>query len=81
MFCIRQILEKKWTYDGTVLKLFIDFEKAHDSFRREVYNILTEYDIRMKLVRLIKTCLNETHSKVCIDKSLSDALPVQNGLK
>jgi hypothetical protein len=26
-------------------------------------------------------CLNETYRKVCIDKSLSNAFPVQNGLK
>jgi len=44
MFCIRQILNKKWEYNGTVHKLFIDFEKAYDSVRREaLYNILTEY--------------------------------------
>jgi len=35
----------------------------------------------MKLVRLIKMCLNETYSKVCIGKNLSDAFPIQNGLK
>jgi hypothetical protein len=29
----------------------------------------------------MKTCLNKTHSKVCIDKNLSDAFPIQNGLK
>jgi len=26
-------------------------------------------------------CLNETCSEVCIDKNLSDAFPIQNGLK
>jgi hypothetical protein len=26
-------------------------------------------------------CLNETYSKLCIDKNLSDAFPIQNGLK
>jgi hypothetical protein len=35
----------------------------------------------MKLVRLIKICLNETYSKVCIGKHLSDSFPIQNGLK
>jgi hypothetical protein len=35
----------------------------------------------MKLVRLIKMCLNETYSKVRIDKHFSDSFPVQNGLK
>jgi hypothetical protein len=35
----------------------------------------------MKLVRLIKMCLNETCSKACIGKHLSDNFPIQNGLK
>ena len=36
MFCIRQILEKKCEYNEAVHQLFIDFEKAYDSVRREV---------------------------------------------
>jgi hypothetical protein len=35
----------------------------------------------MKLVRLIKMCLNETHSKLHTGKNLSDACPIQNSLK
>jgi hypothetical protein len=35
----------------------------------------------MKLVRLIKMCLNETYSEVRIGKHLSDSFPVKNGLK
>jgi hypothetical protein len=35
----------------------------------------------MKLVTLIKMCLNETYSKVHIGKHLSDSFPIQNGLK
>jgi sorting nexin-29 len=36
IFCIRQILDKIWEYNGTVHQLFIDFSKAYDSVRREV---------------------------------------------
>jgi hypothetical protein len=35
----------------------------------------------MKLVRLIKLCLNETYSKVRMCKHLSDNFPTQNDLK
>jgi hypothetical protein len=42
-----------------VHQLFIDFKKAYDSIKREVlYNILLEFSIPKKLVRLIKMCLN-----------------------
>jgi hypothetical protein len=82
IFYIQQVLEKKWEYNGTVHQLFIDFKKASDSIKREVlYNILVEFSIPKKLVRLIKMCLNETYSKVHIGKLLSDKFPIQNGLK
>jgi hypothetical protein len=73
---------KKWEYNETVHQLFIDFKKAYESVRREVlYNILIEFGIPMKLVRLIKMCLNETYGKVCIRKHLSDSVPIKNSLK
>ena len=54
-----------------VHQLFIDFKKAYDSGRREVlFNILIEFGIPMKLVRLIKMCLTETHSTVQAGKHL-----------
>jgi hypothetical protein len=37
IFYIRQILEKKWEYNGTVDQIFIDFKKAYDSVRRKHY--------------------------------------------
>jgi hypothetical protein len=63
-------------------ELFIDLKKAYDSVRKEVlYNILIEFEVPMKLVWLVKMCLNETYSKVRIGKHLSDSFPIQNGLK
>jgi hypothetical protein len=63
VFCTRLILEKKWEYLETVHQLFVDFKKAYDSVRREVlYNILIQFGVPMKLVSLIRMCLNETYS-------------------
>ena len=63
-------------------QLFIDFKKAYDSVRREVlYNILIEFGIPKKLVRLIKMCLIETCSRVRVGKNLCDMFPIRNGLK
>jgi sorting nexin-29 len=73
---------KKWEYNETVHQPFIDFKKAYNSVRKKVlYNILIEFGVPMKLDRLTKMCLNETSSKVCIGKHLSDSIPIQNGLK
>ena len=65
--CIRQTLKKKWEYNEAVHQLLIDFKKVYDSVRREVlYNILNEFGNPMKLVRLIKMCLNEAYSGVWV---------------
>jgi hypothetical protein len=45
-----------------------------------LYNIFKEFGVLMKLVRLIKMCLNDTYSTVYKDKHLSDNFPIQNGL-
>ena len=75
IFCIRQILEKKWEYNEEAHQLFKDFKKAYDSVRREIlYKILIEFGIPRKLVRLIKMSLTETYSRVHVGKNVSDRL-------
>ena len=69
IFCIRQILEKKWEYNEKVNQLFIDFKKAYDSVRREVlYKIILEFGIPSKLVSLIKMSLTEIYGRVRVGK-------------
>ena len=69
-------------YHEAVHQLFIHFKKAYDSVRKKVlYHILIEFGIPMKLVRLIKMCLNEIYSRVRVGKHLSDLFPVRDLLK
>jgi hypothetical protein len=59
IFCIRQILGKKWEYNETVHQLLIDLKRPDHSVRREVlYNTVIEFGVSMKLVTLMKMCLN-----------------------
>ena len=46
-----------------------------------MYNILNEFGIPKKLVRLIIMCLTETYSRVRVGKNLSDKFPIRNGVK
>jgi hypothetical protein len=60
-------------------QLFIDFKEGYHSLRREVfYNILIEFGLSVKLVRLIKLSLNELYIKAHVYKHLSDNFPIQN---
>jgi hypothetical protein len=81
IFCIRQILEKKLEYNEAVHQLFIEFKKAYDSVRREaLHNILIEFGIPKKLVRLIKMSLTETYSRIRVGKKLSEMFPIREML-
>jgi hypothetical protein len=72
-------LKKKWEYNKAVHQLFIDFKKPYDSVRREVLcNMLVQFGIPVKLLRLIKMCLNETYSRVRVGKKLSDMFLIRN---
>ena len=79
---ISQIPEKKWENNEAVHHQLIEFKKAYDSVRRKLlYNILIEFGIPVKLVRLIKMCLNETYSTVQMGKHLFDMFSIINSLK
>jgi hypothetical protein len=68
--------------DSHNLYLTHNLSNVYDSVRREVsYNILVEFGVLMKLVWLIKMCLNKMYSNVRTGKYLPDNFPIQNGLK
>jgi len=59
--------------------------RLQESLRFSQYNILTDISIDfgfpMKLLRLIKVCLNEMCSRVQVGKNLSNMFPIRNDLK
>jgi hypothetical protein len=63
-----------WRKNGSTMRPNLLFDEEGSS-------ILIEFGVLMKLVRLIKMCLNETYSKVRIDKHLSESFHIQNSLK
>ena len=46
-----------------------------------MYNILNEFGIPMKLLKLIKMGLTEMYSRIRVGKNLSDIFTITNGLK
>jgi hypothetical protein len=78
------VFVRYWRKNGSTMRvhqLLMDFKKAYDSVRREVLYYVIEFGVPMKLVRLIKMCLNVTYSNVYRGKHLSDSFPIKNGLK
>ena len=49
--------------------------------RESLYDIRIKFGVPKKLVRLIKTCLDGTQSKVRIGNYLYSSFPIENGLK
>jgi hypothetical protein len=73
---IRYRRKRNGEHNASVNQLFVDFKKAYDSLRREVfYNIFTELGVPIKI-----SSLNETYSRIRISERLPDYFPIQNGL-
>jgi hypothetical protein len=57
--------------------LFMNLKKAYAALRKILLcNVVIEFGISMKLVRLIKMYVNETFSDVHKAERLSDAFPI-----
>lgn len=64
IFTLRQISEKAWEFNTSVHLCFVDFKKAYDSIQRKaLINILKEFQIPEKYIKLIKMCLDKTLCK------------------
>jgi hypothetical protein len=74
-FSVTGRYRKKWECNGTVYQLFLDFKKAYDSVRREVFHsIFIEIEISRKLVGLIQMC-SKKPTVQCVWANIS--LPIQ----
>jgi hypothetical protein len=76
---------RHWRKNYSTMRQYIsysDFRNAYNSvWRKVLYNILKEFQLFIKSLRLIEMCLNKTYNKVRIGKPLSDNFPIQNGIK
>jgi hypothetical protein len=75
-------LRKQWEYNKVMRQLIVNFKKSYPSGTRDVfYNIIILFNMHMKLVRLLKICLNEISRTFRIGRRLSVMFPMKNGLK
>jgi len=80
---VRKIINKKiWEYNQSVHYLFIDFQKAYDSIRRDMlWKCMEEFKILKKLINMCKTRVQKTRNAVSIEGTLSSFFENKTGLK
>jgi len=82
IFCLRMILERTCEYTVDIHQLHIDYKQVYDTINRaELVEIMKEFGIPMKLVRLFKMTLENTNSKVKIQGKLSPSFETMIGLR
>ena len=58
IFALKIINEKTWEYNHSVHYLFIDFQKAYDSVRRDtLWKCMEEFKIPKELINMCRTCV------------------------
>jgi len=82
IFTLRQILEKTKEFGIETNHLFIDFKSAYDTIKRgQLYNAMSEFNITIKLIRLMRMTMENTQSQVRIQSNLSDLTTTKKGLR
>lgn len=82
VFTLKQIQERSHRLQLPTHLVFIDFKQAYDSIRRyKLYQILREFKIHPKLIKLIKMTLEKTENKVKVKRMTSRKFRVENGLR
>jgi hypothetical protein len=82
IFCLRMILERTCEYKVDIHQLYIDYKQAYDSINRaELVEIMKEFGIPMKMLRLVKMTLANTKSKAKIQGKLSPIFKTMIGLR
>jgi hypothetical protein len=76
------ILEKFCEYNVDIHHLYIDYKQAYDSINRDqLIEIIKEFGIPSKVVRLVKMTLEKTNNKVKIQGKMSPSFEMVIGLR
>ena len=79
---VKNLLEKAWEHNVETYQIFIDFQKAYDSTRRDkLYEIMAFFGIPNKLIRLTKATMEDSTYHVKLGTTMTNSFKVGNGLK
>jgi hypothetical protein len=75
-------LEKAWEHNVEIHQIFVDFQKAYDSIRRDkLYAIMAHFGIPNKLIRLTKASMENSTYYVRIGTTMTDGFKVGTRLQ
>lgn len=79
---IKQIMEKSYEFNQDLFMLFIDYKQAHDSMVREELCIAIEdLGVPIKLIKLIRSCLQNSKCTIKANDYISKEFEVKTGLR
>lgn len=82
VFTLRQLIEKHYEYNKPLQLLFIDFKQAYDSIKRKLlWKSMEKFGIPLKLVKMVKTCIEESRCKIKFVSNYSEEFETKVGLK
>ena len=75
-------MEKAWEHNVEIHQIFVDFQKAYDSIRRDkLYAIMEHFGIPNKLIRLTKATMENSTYYLKIGTIMTDGFKVGTGLE
>lgn len=82
IFTLKQTQRMGYEYEIPIHVMFIDFQKAYDSIKRnQLYEVMKKLEIPRKLIRLTKVTLEKTKTKIKFNNHMSDYFETNTGLK
>jgi hypothetical protein len=82
IFTVKNLLEKVWEHNVETHQIFVDFQKAYDSIRRDkLYAIMAHFGIPNKLIRLTKATMENSTYYVKTGKIMTEGFKIGTGLK
>lgn len=75
-------MEKSYEYNQDIFMLFINYKQAYDSIvREELWIVMRDLEVSIKLIRLIRSCLQNSKWKIKVNDYISKEFEVKTGLR
>jgi hypothetical protein len=82
IFTLRQIVENPYEYNINLHVFFVGLKKAFASIKRiKIYEILQQKEMHAKLVRLLKTAMEQSEGRTILENYLSEKFSLFKGVK